>query len=186
MAPVPPPGRGLLRFARGGVLAGFCLLLSLTAHVAGGGAPHLSSGLLVAGALLAVVCVAAADRQRGLGGIVAVLAVSQVLFHLLSAGGEHGAAVSGTVSGTVSPSIAMVAAHALAAAVVGLLLAQGERLVWSLVALCGVLRAILLVRLTLVGPPGTPPVPAPERATVRQGVCPRSGPVWRGPPVPSI
>lgn len=182
MTRVPPPGRGLLRFVRGGVLAAFCLLLSLTAHVAGGGAPHLSSGLLVAGALLSVVCVAAADRQRGPGGIAAVLAVSQVLFHLLSAGGEHGAAASGTVA----PSLTMVAAHALAALVVGLLLAHGERLVWSLVALCGVLRAILLVRLTLVGPPGTPLVPAAERATVGQGAFPRSGPAWRGPPVPSI
>jgi hypothetical protein len=170
------------------VLAGSCLLLSLTAHVAGGGAPHLSSGLLVAGALLSVVCVAAADRQRGLGGIVAVLAVSQVLFHLLSAGGEHAAAGGAVMPiGAVTPSIAMVAAHVLAATVVGLLLAHGERLVWSLVALCGVLLAVLLVRPTVVGPSGAPPAPAAEgSAVVRRRVFPRSGPVWRGPPVPSI
>ncbi|TDC50019.1 hypothetical protein E1212_16495 [Jiangella ureilytica] len=179
---MPPPGRGLPRFVRGAVLAGFCLLLSLTAHVAGGGAPHLSSGLLVAGALLSAVCVAAADRQRGLGGIVAVLAVSQVVFHLLSAGGEHGAAANGTVT----PSVSMVAAHALAAVVVGLLLAHGERLAWSLVALRVVLEAILLVRVTLVPPPSPPLVPAAARCPVRQGVFPRSGPAWRGPPVLSI
>lgn len=181
MSRVPPPGRGLPRFVRGGVLAGFCLLLSLTAHVAGGGAPHLSPGLLVAGALLAVVCVATADRQRGLGGIVAVLGTSQVLFHLLSAGGEHG----GTVSATVTPGASMVLTHAVAAAIVGVLLAHGERLVWSLVALCGVLWAIRLVRL-LVTPPGAPPVPAVERANLPRGIFPRSGPAWRGPPVLSI
>ncbi len=183
MSRVPPPGRGLPRFVRGGVLAGFCLLLSLTAHVAGGGTPHLSPGLLVAGALLAVVCVAAADQQRGLGGIVAVLGTSQVLFHLLSAGGEHG----GTVSATVTPGASMVLAHAVAAAIVGVLLAHGERLIWSLVTLCGVLRAILLAcQPPHTAPAGTPPAPALERANLPQGVFPRSGPAWRGPPALSI
>jgi hypothetical protein len=157
-------------------------MLSLTAHVAGGGQPHLSPGLLVMAALLAVVCVAAADRRRGAAGIVAVLGISQLMFHLLSAGGEHG----GATSATVIPSPGMVLAHVLAAAAVGVVLAQGERLIWSLVALCGVLRAILLVRVPHARRPVSAPVPVAGRVMRRRWVFPRSGPVWRGPPSTSI
>lgn len=178
MSPVPSPGRGLLRLVRGGVLATFCLLMSVGAHVAAGGSPPLSPGLLLCAALLAVICVAAADRRRGFAGIVAVAGVSQVVFHLLSAGGEHGGAAS-----VVTPAAGMVLAHVVATVVIGAALACGERLVWSLAALCGVVRTLLLVR-------SCPPAePAPAGAAfaaprpVRWWILARSGPAWRGPPV---
>lgn len=181
MSPVPSPGRGLPRLVRGAVLAMFCLLMSMGAHVAAGGRPPLSPGLLLCAGLLAVICVAAADRRRGFAGIVAVAGVSQVVFHLLSAGGEHGGSAV-----VVTPGAAMVLTHVVATVVIGAALACGERLVWSLASLCGVVRALLLVR--CCPPPGPAPAGAAFAAPrpARRWVLARSGPAWRGPPVLSI
>ncbi|WP_141711888.1 hypothetical protein [Jiangella alba] len=175
---MPSPGRGLPRLVRGAVLATFCLLMSMGAHVAAGGSPPLSPGLLLCAGLLVVSCVAAADRRRGFGGIVTVAGVSQVVFHLLSAGGDHGGSAA-----VVTPGPGMVLAHVVATLVVGAALACGERLVWSLAALCGVVRALRLVR--CCPPPGPAPAAAAFAAPrpVRRWILARSGPAWRGPPV---
>lgn len=169
------PGRGLLRLVRGGVLAGCCATLSLTAHAAGGGSADLAPGVLLVALLLAAVCVAAADRRRGLGGIVAVVGVSQVVFHLLAGVGAHHAPAVG--GGT-----AMVTAHVLVALAVSAALAGGERLLWSLFALLGVRRAVRLGRPLPPAHP-RPALPVPVRPVSLRPAFPRSGAVWRGPPL---
>lgn len=175
---VASPGRGLVRLARGTSLAGFCATLSLTAHVVAGGRWHMAPGMLVLSLLLAAVCVAAADRRRGFAGILTVVGLSQVVFHLLAGGGgHHHGAGSGGGSGA-----GMVLAHAVAAVLVSAGLAHGERLLWSLYALLGVRRAAVLFRPLPVRRPSARPA-GPGRIVPARSAFPRAGAVWRGPPV---
>ncbi|MFW6091795.1 MAG: hypothetical protein ACODAF_07920 [Actinomycetota bacterium] len=173
------PGRGWLRVLRGFLLAGGCLALSLGAHVAAGGSVHVPPIMVLYGFLLSAICVAAADGQRGFGGIFAVMAVSQVILHLVaSGGGHHGASAT-----AVTLDLAMVFAHAVGAVVLSVMLAYGERVLW---ALCSVLLQPLLALVIR---------PLPVRARPRAvrgflepvrlgGIFPAGGATWRGPPVP--
>lgn len=170
------PGRGALRWLRGSVLAGWCLTLSLVAHIVAGGAVDLSPVMLFAAGLLAGMCVAAADRQRGLAGIVVVVGLSQVVFHLLAGGHAHASAAAPGASS------AMLAMHTLAALVISAAVADGERLIWSLFALLGLRR---VPRLIVPRPTGARPASAPVVVTVRACVVafPRASAPWRGPPL---
>lgn len=121
------PGRGFWRVLRGLILAGVCLVMSLTAHGSAGGTVHLSPGLLLGGLALSVICIAAADARRSFGGIAGVVLTSQVVLHLLAGAGNHLADPVGTELTTE-----MVAYHVLAAVAVSVLLAHGEQLMWAL------------------------------------------------------
>ncbi|NED94871.1 hypothetical protein G1H11_06050 [Phytoactinopolyspora alkaliphila] len=138
------PGQGAARVARGGTLAAACLGMSVGAHVAAGGAVHMSAGVLAGGLALAVICVAAADARRSFGGILGVVLLSQVGLHLFAGAGGHHADPAGL---GLTP--AMVAFHGVAAVLVSLVLAHGERLVWALWSLARLPR---VPRLGLVVP----------------------------------
>lgn len=68
---------------RGSVLACLSALLTGVGHVAGGGTVGDLGLLVVLMPLLAVVFVSLAERSRGLGTVVAVLAVGQLVLHCL-------------------------------------------------------------------------------------------------------
>lgn len=161
---------------RGALLSGACLALSLAAHSAGGGDLHLPLGVVVFGLLLSGLCVAAADTRRSFGGILAVMAISQVVLHLVAGASAHhgGSAIANP------PGLGMVAAHVVGALVTSAVLAHGERTVWTLWS---------LLRVTVVTPdlPVIPTPPrtwgsrAPERVRAFRAFL-KGGAEWRGPP----
>lgn len=173
------PGQGAWRWVRGSVLAGLCLTLSLFAHVVAGGALDLSPVMLFAAGLLAGMCVAAADRQRSLAGIIVVVGLSQVVFHLLAGMHAHGGTHGSTGSDT-----AMVLTHTLAALLVSVAVAHGERLIWSIFALLGLRRVARLIRLR-PSPPARRPAPTHVLPLVPSlaSAFPRACAPWRGPPL---
>ncbi len=180
------PADGLLRLTRAGAFALTAVALSLAGHVAAGGrSPGTVMVLLLAG-----VCVLPAvwltARQRRLPSLVAALGAGEFLLHhaFMALSGTatchvvHGsghashaaalhctrmadpAAMSGMAGGGhLSPP--MLLAHVLATIALALLLAHGERVVWSL---CGWLRAA-------VPPlPGPALVPAARRTDATRSV----------------
>ncbi|NDL59842.1 hypothetical protein [Phytoactinopolyspora mesophila] len=174
------PGRGGARIARGLTLSILCLLLSLFAHVCAGGAVEISMGLVIGGLALSAMCVAAADARRGFGTIVAVVGLSQVVFHLLAGLGGHHAV--GAHLGAVP---AMVGSHVVATLIISVLLAQGERLIWALFSLLRTATALVLVQLTPSRPTLISPVSlaAPHWLT---SIYTRRCGTLRGPPVAGI
>ena len=130
-------GKGRLRALRGLTLAAACLGIPAAAHVLVShdlpvGGPYL----LVAG-LFSGMCVALADRRRSLAEIGVVVALSQPVLHVLLSLSGHGGEPIWTGGWP------MAFAHAAAAAVVTVLLAGAERLLWCLASL----RDRLLARL---------------------------------------
>lgn len=119
---------------------------------------HLTEGLLFGWLLLSAMCVAAADRRRGVAGIAAVVTVSQVVLHLLMP------PAGATADAMATPTAEMIGWHAAAAIVASLLLAHGERLAWALWSLTGLPRV----------PLGAQPVPMTASATAV--VCTGRGP----------
>ena len=173
------PGGGRARVARGLALSAACLVVPAVAHVvAGGGAPTAGAFLLGA-ALLSIACVALADRRISLGLIAAMVFASQPVLHILldmSAHAHHG--------GGPSVSAGMVAAHAIAAAVLTVLLAGAESVVWTMATLSSTLllrgvRAVLGATVTAaVRPPSVRPAWAPVHPYVLSvtRTAPRRGP----------
>lgn len=116
------PAQGRWRVMRGLALAVAALLVPTAAHVVAGGAVPVDIGFILAAAGLAAACVALADRRRGLAEVGAVVLLSQPVMHaVLSWGGHHDAAEGGW---------AMVAAHLVAGAVVAVLVAGAETMIW--------------------------------------------------------
>jgi hypothetical protein len=191
------PARGALRLGRAAVLGACCLLLSLSAHVLAGGAAPSAPALLVLAVPVACLSILVTGERAGLLRIGGTLAAAQVGLHegfmLLAqphcslpamAGHAHGAPAGAAMSCTAAmpmagPSVAMVVAHVAAAAATGLLLWQGERLIWALVTWLAV---------TL--PQALDPLPARARRTAHPIVVRRSarslttlgGVGRRGPP----
>jgi hypothetical protein len=191
------PARGALRLSRAAVLGACCLLLSLTAHVLAGGAAPSAMAMLVLAVPVACLSILVTGERAGLLRIGSALAATQVGLHegfmLLAqphcslpamAGHAHSAAVGAAMSCSpampmAGPSVVMVAAHVAAAAATGLLLWQGERLLWALVTWLAV---------TL--PQALRPVSAPARRPAQPVVVRRSARLWttlggvgrRGPP----
>lgn len=143
------PGTGMLRIARGGVLAVACTLIAATGHVGGGGQlPHLTP-LLVTGALLGGAFVVLADRQRSLLQVAPAAVGSQVLFH---------AAFATFGLGSPVPDLGMLTSHLGAAFVMAVLTTHGDGLLWALARL---LRVPRLPELDLTPlPPAGPATPA--------------------------
>ncbi|MFW6034283.1 MAG: hypothetical protein ACOC96_00010 [Actinomycetota bacterium] len=173
------PGRGWPRVVRGFLLSGGCLALSLGAHVAAGGNVHVPPIMVLYGFVLSAICIAAADAQRGFGGIFAVMAVSQVVLHLVaSGGGHHGASAT-----AVTPDLAMVLAHTGSALVLSAMLAYGERVLWALCSL--LLQPLLALVVQHLPVPSRPRAVGGFPEPVRLGgIFPAGGATWRGPPAP--
>lgn len=168
---------------RGLAMSAACLLAPTAGHVAAGGGLPTETGFVLAAMLLSVACVALADRRRSALEIGTVLVLSQPAFHvLLSLAGHHGGPPA------IAPDLAMVGAHALAAAVLTVLVAGGEATLWSLATLSATLLLTRVRRLV-----DDPIDAAPDRSarpSASHVVSPsyvvhvaRSTP-RRGPPVP--
>lgn len=154
------PSSGALRLLRAACLTVAVLGLSLAAHVLAGG--HAPSAGLTAGLALTVfwVCTVLTWRRLGRVSVTAFLLVSQVVLHgcfeflsgapscveLVHAHAGHLAGGStiactgagadmGTMTHGAMPGPSMMLAHAVAAVLVGLLLAGGERALWFLAGL---------------------------------------------------
>lgn len=158
-----------------GALVGACsILLTAVAHGAAGGDLPTGAGL----AMLAVVCatvgaiVGAGHRRPGVLGLVAALSVGQVLGHLtlVATSGHHS-------EHALMPSAPMLAAHAVAAVVLGLMICLAAHLY---VVCASVLCWLSLVLLDRSQPPSQQPR-RPRPIAVRS-VLIRSGLRMRAPP----
>jgi hypothetical protein len=168
------PARGALRLGRAAVLGTCCLLLSLTAHVLAGGAAPSPVALLALAVPVGCLSILVTGERAGLARIGGTLAATQLGLHegfmLLAqphcalpamAGHGHSALAGTTASCTpampmAGSSVAMVAAHVAAAVATGLLLWQGERLLWALVTW-----------LAVTIPQAVDPLPVPDRRRAR-------------------
>lgn len=132
---VTTPGKGSPRLARAGVLALLTVLISVGGHALGGGTVHLSLPMLIGGAALGALCVAAADVRRSFVEILFVVLMAQPVLHLLASMGGHGAD-----SAVLHVTPAMALGHLGAALVVSVLLADAERAFWTLAGLFAPVR----------------------------------------------
>ncbi|MGW5360793.1 hypothetical protein [Actinopolymorpha pittospori] len=146
------PGAGALRVARGALLAALTALLAVAGHLAGGGhLPPLPS-LLACAVLLGATFAVLADKQRGLAPLLLAAVGSQLLFHVAFVLAGH----SGDAG--LLPDAHLLVAHLCAAAVLALLAAHADTLLWSLVH--------LLERAWI---PALVAVPVPTAASSRPG-----------------
>ena len=138
-----------MRLARAAVFGGMSLLLATAGHVAGGGALPGAALLTLTGVGLALVAVSLTTRRVRFAAVLSVLAVEQLLVHLLfhaaTAGNGcadvvmpgHAMAATTVCGGTVSNGAAygwsMLLGHAVAVLVSAWLLARGERWLWRAV-----------------------------------------------------
>src|SRR5918994_2437732 len=138
------PGRGRFRAARGLVLSATCLLVPTTAHVIAGGGVPTTGPFLFGAALLSVASVGLAERRFAAGEVAMLLFASQPVLHALLAMSGHG-------STAISVDAGMVLAHAVAAAVLSVLLAGGEE---ELLGMGGLSFTLLLLpaRAALLAP----------------------------------
>ncbi|MFR9803292.1 hypothetical protein ACL02T_13445 [Pseudonocardia sp. RS010] len=178
----PSTGPAHVRILRGAVLASLTTLLTALGHLAGGGTLPDLGLLVVLLPLLALVVTSTAERARGPVGTLLVLGTGQLVLHelLVVLGHGHAGAASGPQ---------MVAMHAVATVLSGLLLRDADRL---LCALSRALRRVLPRRPALLAadaPLRTCAVPPAgvvghvRRAAV--GALLRRGPPAPGPiPVP--
>ena len=181
---------GALLWSRSALLSSVALLAGVLAHV---GAHGRMPGPLVLVALLAAgtaLCAPLLRREASRTRVSLLLVLSQAGVHLVltAVAGHHddpphaghGTWLEHLTSDLSGPHAGMAVAHAIAAAVVGLWLAGGERALWALVRRAG--RA--LRRPILVPSPG----PGPRRVLVTADVAApavrllASGPGRRGPP----
>jgi hypothetical protein len=167
-------GTGTGRILRGAVSGTAAVALSVSWHVAGGGAVPGAGPVLLAVVVAAAVCTWWADRRRGPVALILLTAGLQVALHgLFAAVGGHGA--------HLAPGAAMIGAHALAAVGVGWLLTRGEDALWEL---CGALSHAWAPRPPRPVAAPAPPVPVrwwpgadliPHRALFARAL-PRRGP----------
>ncbi|MGH3904909.1 MAG: hypothetical protein ACRDTE_12070 [Pseudonocardiaceae bacterium] len=176
------PHRGTLRVLRGTVLAAVNAVLAVAAHVAGGGgAPDGALTVLITVGV-AAAGTALADRRRGPVAMLAAVAVTQVLLHLLleALGGHTSAAVP------TSAGAAMTVAHGAAVLVTAALLTGAESALFAaantLTRIVGVFPLLMTAPLRADRRPTTPPAAAPLPDALRRLLC-RATPL-RGPPLP--
>ncbi|WP_374969694.1 hypothetical protein [Terrabacter sp. BE26] len=138
----------LVRWARAGVLSSIVLAATTAAHgAAGGDAPKVSM-LLPVGAMLTVAAASLLGQVPSARRIAALLLSGQAALHAvleLISGPASSAGMPGhaqTRSGTelvqmvwTSPHPGMLAAHVVAALVIGVWLTSGERAAWALAAM---------------------------------------------------
>ncbi|MGH8826752.1 MAG: hypothetical protein ACRDVZ_03935, partial [Jiangellaceae bacterium] len=164
--------------ARGLAMSASCLLVPTAAHVAAGGGVPTEFGFIFAATLLAVACVALADRRRSAAEIGVVLIASQPALHILFELGSH-------TGQPATPGWSMVLAHMLAAAGLTVVLAGAESVLWSLASLSVTVLISrtrrLLGRVAPTPPRLRPPPVHPDLTIAFVLLLPRSAP-RRGPP----
>ncbi len=132
--------------------------LSVSAHVLAGG--RIDDGVLTALLLVGVAAAgtALAGRRRGLGGILLVLGLTQVVQHVLFGVADHGH----TAPALVDP-VLMTTGHALAALGTAVLLVNAESALFALFSALGIGHWRRPAPLPATSPPRLPaPVgPAP-------------------------
>jgi hypothetical protein len=125
------PGVGLLRGVRAGLLATVVVGLSLVSHqLAGGAAPGVVPVLVLV--MLTAVAIRGLLRSRlGLGRLLCLLGLGQLLLHftfeqcaLLAAAPAHAHAADAPVP--------MLAAHVVATFAVSMVLTHADRALWAL------------------------------------------------------
>lgn len=194
------PAAGALRLLRASGLAVVAYALASVAHMVAGGA--LPTAAWMASIYLLTFCsaVVLTGRRLGRAAIVTGLGVSQLALHeafrFLSAGGNCAPVSFGhpmhsghetvmtcadrvvTMPVHHSPGLVMLAAHALAAALVGVVLARGEAAVWFL---AGLVWPAMPSRARVFPMESAHPVALHPRPAGRQIVC-SGGLGRRGPP----
>ncbi len=116
------PDRGMLRAARVAAVVACVVGVSLAGHVAGGGdVPGLPT-LAGTAAVVAVYAGALTRNRLSTGELIGAIGAGQVLLHMafMTSGAAHAGGAS------------MLAGHAGATVVLGLVLAQGEAAIWAL------------------------------------------------------
>ena len=158
-------------------------LLALSAHAAGGGSPHVGGVLPVAVLVAALGTRCASRRGDGVADLIttlSLLSASQVAMHVLFTVSHRGFEHGPPVPDLRFSSMGMVAAHAVAVVLTGLLVLHADTL---LVQLRAALNAVV-PRLVVAPPPSGPLVLAPARwrggsrahVVLLSRACPRRGP----------
>lgn len=177
------------RLPRTAALSAVVLLMASSAHAAGGGELPASEHLLVVSGPLLLASWFATTRRLAALPMVGLVVGAQWLLHsafgALAQGAAAGAHAHGAVdpaaAGAHTPTPSMAVAHTVAALLVALWLAAGERLLWVLVEWL-VFRPLALARA----------VAAPVAAASQRCSAVRLDPLverlltacvsWRGPP----
>ncbi|NAZ88508.1 hypothetical protein [Kineococcus indalonis] len=193
------PDRGAVRLVRAGAVALTVVALASAAHVAGGA--QLPPPLLLAALAALTACGAftLTGRRLSVPALLAVLAGGQGALHAglralaadtvaVPAHGHHQGwvplvAEAAGHAGGGSP-LPMLLAHAVATTAAALVLARGERAVWSLWAWLQPLRVVVLAVLRVPVLRPVAPVPVTVRVRPRSVVARRVA--RRGPPAGSV
>ncbi|WP_432502207.1 hypothetical protein [Kineococcus arenarius] len=190
------PARGAVRLARAGFVALTVVALASLAHVAGGEELPPSLVLLALGALTGCAAFTLTGRRLSAPALLIALGAGQVALHAalralaadtvdVPSHGHHqewvplAAGALEHAPGGGSP-VPMLLAHAVATLAAALVLAHGERAVWSLWAWLQPLRAVVLAVLRVPVLLPVAPVPVVVAARPRSVVARRVA--RRGPP----
>ncbi|MEU7893316.1 MFS transporter [Nonomuraea sp. NPDC049152] len=172
-----------LRALRAAAFAAVSVLLGIAAHTFAGGSVSVPS-VLVALLLSFLPAQALAGRERSLGVIVATLAASQAVLHVLFSAAHavepvavaHGHGHSGLV-----PGLAMLVAHGWAVGLTALWLSHGEAALWALLRRLTV--RLLFALLAFVDPAARTVILAPaERPVILRRILLGHDMDRRGPP----
>jgi hypothetical protein len=186
----PPTGTvGLWRLLRGGVVGATATTLAVGGHILAAGRPPSWAVLATATIAIGAASILLSRMRWTLPRLLALLLAGQAGLHALflvqapppHAGHVHAVHAPEPAARLLPDDLEMLAGHVLAAAVTALLLRQGER--W----LCGVLDALGLRAVRLLGSALTVYAARPQPVPVRVAEGPRSyatDDAWwqRGPP----
>ncbi|MDA2802949.1 hypothetical protein [Nocardiopsis suaedae] len=181
------------RTVRAGVFASVSVGVSAAGHAAMSDHVLPPVGPVAGFLLLFTLAWAAAEKERGLAGICALMLWGQLALHLLfsfaqaGAGSHHAGAAGAAEAGAAvaDGGTGMLAAHMVAALISGWWLRQGEAALFGLLRLLG----LLILPVLLVGGSGAaaPPPPSTRRpdrgdgGRIARGL--RHTVVLRGPPL---
>ncbi len=189
-----------MRLVRAGALALTVVALASAAHVTGGAQLPPPLVLAALAALTACGAFALAGRRLSAPAVLAALGGGQAALHaalrVLAADtvdvpshGHHqqwvplAAQALGHAGGGAPPAVPMLLAHAVATLAAGLVLARGERAVWSLWSWLQPLRVVVLAVLRV--PVLRPVAPVPVVVAVRPRSVVARRVARRGPPAGS-
>ncbi len=200
------PARGAIRLTRSAMFSLTAVGLAVAAHAAGNERVSLPVALACVPAVMLVVNLLA-GRRRGPVALLLAMGSTQVVLHValmaavmsdgcrmvgshLATGASHAAITVDTcdpamgghqASDIFVMSLRMFTAHALAAALLALLLARGEAAIWALTGALGFrLRLPRVAQL----PPAVAPLPIVAReALLPRADVPRRAVRRRGPPL---
>lgn len=182
------------RVARGWIVALFATVIAVCSHTVAGGVGVSAIGILLSFVFSGFVCLALAGRSLSRVRLAIAVSVSQFAFHLvfsfLAASTSRASAVSlpgmshmtdastqlsaldaGSPSAAIaSPDAAMWFAHAIAAALTMVVLFEGERTFWALVAF----TRVAVIRILVAIVPALSLPPRSSHVAVDRAALPRS------------